>query len=578
MNGNDSIFFFLYFAVLFLLSPILGIYIADVLKGEVSKRFTFLSRFESFLYKSLPLKVQAIEASQFDTDHKNSGIKEDQNSDWKAYLFDIGIFTVLSLALVVLGLHFQDLLPGNPEGKSGIAWDLAWNTSVSFVTNTNWQAYSGEVSLSYLSQMLLLGVQNFVSAGVGIAVLAAMARGMISKPGESSGIGNFYIDLTRSILYILLPISILVAFILVSQGAVMDFSKYVDSIGIEGHSVKIPLGPAASQIAIKQLGTNGGGFFAVNSAHPFENPTVFSSWLQCILILLLPGALPFAYGRWVGSWKAGLSIFLGMILLFCLSLSISLWSESNFIGNWEGKETRFGVAQSVLWGMATTAASNGSVNAMHDSFSPLAGGLAVWNILLGEVVFGGVGVGLVGMLFYVILTVFIAGLMVGRTPEYLGKKIEAKEVKLALVGVLVPGLCILLFTAFSLLYESALSSRTNSGPHGLTEILYTFASASGNNGSAFAGLNANTPFYNLSLSFCMLVGRFAVIIPALGLSGTLFGKKIAPKGEGTFSTESPLFVLLLLSVIFLVGALTFLPVLVLGPGSEHILLHSGSKF
>ncbi|MGJ4788175.1 potassium-transporting ATPase subunit KdpA [Leptospira koniambonensis] len=559
MNGNDSIFFFLYFAVLFLLSPFLGIYIADVLKGEVSRRLPFLSKFESFLYRI-------------------SGIKEDQNSDWKVYLFDIGIFTLLSLGLVVLGLHFQDLLPGNPESKLGVPWELAWNTSVSFVTNTNWQAYSGEVSLSYLSQMLLLGVQNFVSAGVGIAVLAAMARGMNSKPGESSGIGNFYIDLTRSILYILLPISILVAFILVSQGVVMDFSQYVTAIGIEGQSVKIPLGPAASQIAIKQLGTNGGGFFGVNSAHPFENPTVFSSWIQCILILLLPGALPFAYGRWVGSWKAGLSIFLGMTLLFILSLSLSLWSESNFVGNWEGKETRFGVAQSILWGMATTAASNGSVNAMHDSFSPLAGGLAIWNILLGEVVFGGVGVGLIGMLFYVVLTVFIAGLMVGRTPEYLGKKIEAKEVKLALVGVLVPGLCILLFTAFSLLHESALSSRTNLGPHGLTEILYAFASASGNNGSAFAGLNANTPFYNITLSVCMLVGRFAVIIPALGLGGALLGKKIAPKGEGTFSTESPLFVLLLLSVIFLVGALTFLPVLVLGPGSEHILLHSGSKF
>lgn len=560
MNGNDSIFFFLYFAVLFLFSPFLGIYIADVLKGKVSKRFTVLSKFESFLYKI-------------------SGIKEAQNGDWKVYLFDIGVFTLLSLVLVVLGLHFQDLLPGNPEAKSGVPWDLAWNTSVSFITNTNWQAYSGEVSLSYISQMLLLGVQNFVSAGVGLAVLAAIARGISSKPGEyPSGIGNFYIDLTRSILYILLPISLLVSFILVSQGVVMDFSKYVDAIGIEGHSVKIPLGPAASQIAIKQLGTNGGGFFGVNSAHPFENPTVFSNWIQCILILLIPGALPFAYGRWVGSWKAGLSIFFGMTLLFCLSLSVSLWSESNFVGNWEGKETRFGVAESILWGMATTAASNGSVNAMQDSFSPLAGGLAIWNILLGEVVFGGVGVGLVGMLFYVVLTVFIAGLMVGRTPEYLGKKIEAKEVKLALIGVLVPGLCILLFTAFSLLHESALSSRTNLGPHGLSEILYAFASASGNNGSAFAGLNANTPFYNLTLSFCMLVGRFAVIIPALGLGGALLGKKIAPKGEGTFSTESPLFVLLLLSVIFLVGALTFLPVLILGPGSEHILLYFGSKF
>ncbi|TGL64027.1 potassium-transporting ATPase subunit KdpA [Leptospira sarikeiensis] len=559
MSGNDSIFFFLYFAVFFLITPILGIYIAKVMQGEIPKLFKPIVWFESLIYK-----ISKIDRT------KTSGAKE--------YISDVLLFTVFGLILITIGLHFQNIFPGNPEEKPGLSWDLAWNTAVSFVTNTNWQAYSGEVSLSYFSQMILLGVQNFVSAGVGFAVIVAMVRGFVSKSGESEGLGNFYVDLTRSILYILLPISFIAALVFVSQGVVMDFSKYVTSIGIEGAEVKIPLGPAASQIAIKQLGTNGGGFFGVNSAHPFENPTVFSSWIQSILILLLPGALPFAYGRWTKSWKAGLSIFIGMTLLFFLSLSISLWSESIFAGTWEGKETRFGSAGSILWGMATTAASNGSVNSMHDSFSPLAGGMAVWNILLGEVVFGGVGVGLIGMLFYVILTVFIAGLMVGRTPEYLGKKIESREVKLALVGVLVPGLCILLCTAFAITYGSALSSRSNSGPHGLTEILYAFASASGNNGSAFAGLNVNTPFYNILLSVCMLVGRFAVILPAIALGSALLGKKIAPKGEGTFSTESPLFVLLLLSVIFLVGALTFLPVLILGPGAEHILLQHGVKF
>lgn len=559
MNGNDSIFFFLFFAAFFLLSPLLGLYIARVMQGDIPGFLKPLFILETYVYKI-------------------SGIRKEKVFGGWEYLRDLLLFTAFGLALVFFGLHFQDLLPGNPDSKPGVPWDLAWNTAVSFVTNTNWQAYSGEVSLSHGSQMVLLGVQNFVSAAVGLSVLVAMIRGIVSKPGEARGIGNFYVDLTRSVLYILLPISILVALVLVSQGVVMDFSASIDVSGIEGSNMKIPLGPAASQIAIKQLGTNGGGYFGINSAHPFENPTVFSSWLQCLLILLLPGALPFAYGRMAKSWKAGLSLFIGMTVLFALSLAIALWSESGFSGSWEGKESRFGIAESILWGIATTAASNGSVNAMHDSFSPLAGGLSLWNILLGEVVFGGVGVGLVGMLFYVILTVFIAGLMVGRTPEYFGKKIESKEVKLALVGALLPGLCILIFTSFSLVYESALSSRNNFGPHGLTEILYAFASAAGNNGSAFAGLNANTPFYNFTLSFCMLLGRFAVIVPALGLGEALLGKKAAPKGEGTFSTESPLFVILLLSVIFLVGALTFLPLLVLGPGAEHLLLQTGSKF
>ncbi|EQA38040.1 K+-transporting ATPase, A subunit [Leptospira inadai serovar Lyme str. 10] len=562
MNGNDSVFYFLYFAVLFLVSPWLGLFIAKVLDGEFPKFLKPVVAFENLIYKV-------------------TGVDPNKSASPKVYALEILGLSLLALGVVTLGLRFQEFLPWNPEGKAGLNWDLAWNTSVSFVTNTNWQAYSGEASLSYGSQMLLLGVQNFVSAAVGIAILAAMARGILGA--SPAGIGNFFVDLTRSTLYILLPLSILFAIAFVAQGVVMDFSAYVGSTSLEGVDSRIPLGPAASQIAIKQLGTNGGGFFGVNSAHPFENPTPFSNWLESLLILLIPASLPFAFGKWAKSWKAGVSLFIAMLLLFAGSMILSFWSEifhssQGFWPNWEGKEIRFGIAQSVLWEMATTAASNGSVNSMHDSFSPLSGGAAVWNILLGEIVFGGVGVGLAGMLFYVILTVFLAGLMVGRTPEYFGKKIESREVKYALFGALAPGVCILLFTALASSYEFGLSSRANQGPHGLTEILYAFASASGNNGSAFAGLNANTQFYNFALSFCMLLGRFAVIWPAIGLAGALMSKKKAPAGEGTFSTDGALFVLLLVSVIGLVGALTFLPVLVLGPGVEFLLQGTGRTF
>ncbi|TGK13028.1 potassium-transporting ATPase subunit KdpA [Leptospira fletcheri] len=562
MNGNDSVFYFLYFAVLFLVSPLLGAFIAKVMDGEIPVFLKPVAAVEKIIYRV-------------------TGVRPEESSSPRTYALEILGFTSVCLLAVTFGLRFQEFLPWNPEGKPGLHWDLAWNTAVSFTTNTNWQAYSGESSLSYGSQMLLLGVQNFVSAGVGIAVLAAMARGLLGA--SKTGLGNFFVDLTRSVLYILLPLSFLFALVLLAQGVIMDFSSYMGATTLEGESVKIPMGPAASQIAIKQLGTNGGGFFGVNSAHPFENPTPFSNWLQSLAILLIPASLPFAFGKWAKSWKAGVSLFIAMLVLFAGSFAVSFWSELysslQVAGpNWEGKEIRFGIAQSVLWEMATTAASNGSVNSMHDSFSALSGGAALWNILLGEIVFGGVGVGLAGMLFYVILTVFIAGLMVGRTPEYFGKKIEAREVKYALVGTLAPGICMLLFTAVAVSYDFGLSSRANNGPHGLTEILYAFASAAGNNGSAFAGLNANTVFYNTTLSFCMLLGRFAVILPAIGLAGALVDKKKAPAGEGTFSTDGPLFVLLLVSVIVLVGALTFLPLLVLGPGAEYLLHGLGRTF
>lgn len=562
MNGNDSVFYFLYFAVLFLISPWLGAFIAKVMDGEIPAFLKPVAAVEKIIYRA-------------------TGVRPEESSGPKTYALEILGFTLICLVAVTIGLRFQEFLPWNTEGKPGLNWDLAWNTAVSFTTNTNWQAYSGESALSYGSQMLLLGVQNFVSAGVGIAVLSAMARGLLGV--SKTGLGNFFVDLTRSILYVLLPISFLFALVLLAQGVIMDFSSYIGATTLEGESVKIPMGPAASQIAIKQLGTNGGGFFGVNSAHPFENPTPFSNWLQSLAILLIPASLPFAFGKWAKSWKAGVSLFIAMLVLFAGSFAVSFWSElysSLQVGgqNWEGKEIRFGIAQSVLWEMATTAASNGSVNSMHDSFSALSGGAALWNILLGEIVFGGVGVGLAGMLFYVILTVFIAGLMVGRTPEYFGKKIEAREVKYALFGTLAPGICMLLFTAIAVSYDFGLSSRANNGPHGLTEILYAFASAAGNNGSAFAGLNVNTVFYNTTLSFCMLLGRFAVILPAIGLAGALMDKKKAPAGEGTFSTDGPLFVLLLVSVIVLVGALTFLPLLVLGPGAEYLLHGLGRTF
>jgi K+-transporting ATPase ATPase A chain len=471
------------------------------------------------------------------------------------------LFNFFGFIIIFTLLILQGFLPLNPQNLPGTSWHLSLNTAVSFMTNTNWQSYSGETTLSYLVQMLGLTVQNFLSAATGMAVFVALMRGLTRK--TTTDLGNFWVDMTRSIVYILLPLSIFLAVILAGQGVVQSFSPYVKATTLQGAEQTIPLGPAASQIAIKQLGTNGGGFFGVNSAHPFENPTPFSNFLQMLAILLIPAALTFTYGRFAGSNRKGWTIFIVMSVLFAIGLFTSLYSEygdnpaMNISGSMEGKETRFGIANSVLWSVATTSASNGSVNAMHDSLSPISGMVAMFNMMLGEVIFGGVGAGLYGMIIFVILTVFISGLMVGRTPEFLGKKVEAHEVKMAIIAVLAPSLVILLFSAWACISPAGLKGLNCSGPHGLSEILYAFSSAGGNNGSAFAGLGTNTVFYNVNLAVGMLIGRFGVIIPVMAIAGTMAGKKITPPSSGTFRTDTWIFGILLTGVILIVGGLTF---------------------
>lgn len=546
----------LYLGALVALSVPLGRFMAKVYRGEahaLSKPFGWL---ESLTYKL-------------------SGVNPEEEMTWKHYAWALVFFNFVGAVFLQLLQLFQVSLPGNPQNLANVPFVLALNTTISFVTNTNWQAYSGESTLSYLTQMLGLTVQNFVSAATGMAVAVALARGFTRK--QTSSLGNFWADLVRSTLYILVPLSLVLAVVLIGQGVVQSFSPYVTAHTLEGATQTIPLGPAASQIAIKQLGTNGGGFFGVNSAHPFENPTPFSNFLQMLSILLLPAALVIAFGQLVGDKKQGTSLYAAMLVLLVVGLTAALYFEfqpNPALGGLpfgEGKETRFGIVNSSLWGVVTTAASNGSVNAMHDSFSPLGGLVALFNIMLGEIVFGGVGAGLYGMLMYVILTVFLAGLMVGRTPEYLGKKIEAREIVLAAVALLAPSIFILCFSALAARTDTGLSSLTNKGPHGLSEILYAFSSAAGNNGSAFGGLSANTNFYNLATALLMFVGRFIVIVPALAIAGLVAAKKRVPASLGTFPTDGGLFVFLLVGVILIVGALTFFPALALGPVMEHFL-------
>jgi len=499
--------------------------------------------------------------------------------NWRQYLGAVLAFNGIGLLVLTLILMFQNYLPLNPQDLPNVPGWLALNTAISFVTNTNWQAYSGEATLSYFSQMGGLTTQNFVSAATGIAVLLALARGV--RRHETSPLGNFWIDLTRSTIYVLLPLSFVWALLLLSQGVVQTFASYVVAHPVGGGEQILPLGPAASQIAIKQLGTNGGGFFGVNSAHPFENPTPLSNFFQLLAILLISAALPFTYGRLVGNGKHGLALFGAMFLLFIVVLVPAVLFESAgnpLLGNLpflEGKEQRFGTGSSVLWAMATTAASNGSVNAMHSSLAPLTGGLAMLNMMLGEVIFGGVGSGLYGLVLFAIMTVFIAGLMVGRTPEYLGKKIEAPEIRLAAIGLVLPNAIVLIFTALAISTSGGQSSLLHQGPHGLSEILYAFASGANNNGSAFAGLNANTPFFNILIGIAMIAGRFGVIVPVLWLAGNLAAKKRIPPSPGTFQTEGWLFTLLLAAVVVIVGALMFFPALALGPIVEQLMLFQG---
>lgn len=512
---------------------------------------------------------------------RGMGIGDATGMDSRTYLKCILWFSALSVLVLWVFQVLQHHLPLNPRGLAGVEPVLALNTAISFMTNTNWQAYSGEALLGHFVQMAGLGVQNFVSAGAGIAVVLAFARGMVQK--EGSDLGNFWSDLVRSCFYILLPLSLICAVLLVSQGVVQNFSGITDVKTLEGVLQSIPGGPAASQIAIKQLGSNGGGFFGVNSAHPFENSTPFSNFLQTYAILLLPAAVTWVFGRVAGSRKHGVAIFASMLLLFLGALAVTLWAEragNPVLGGlpfMEGKEVRFGIDASALWASATTAASNGSVNAMHDSLSPLGGLMAIWNMMTGEVVFGGVGAGTYGMLNYVIVAVFIAGLMVGRTPEYLGKKIEAREITLAILAILIPSAVVLIMSAIASSTTAGISSLTNKGPHGLSEIIYAFASTAGNNGSSFGGLNANTPFYNLMTSAAMLIGRFGVIVPFLMIAGSMARKKIAPPSVGTFPTDGAMFVGLLVGVVVIVGALTFLPALALGPILDHLMMLRGMK-
>ncbi len=495
--------------------------------------------------------------------------------NWKTYLASVLVFGFLGIIILATILMTQGFLPLNPMNLPGVPFDLALNTAVSFVTNTNWQAYSGENTLSYFSQMVGLGTQNFLSAATGIAVMAALARGIANQQERS--LGNFWQDLARLTFLFLLPLSIIVAVLLVSQGVIQNLSAYLTATGIDRATQILPMGPAASQIAIKQLGSNGGGFFGVNSAHPFENPTFFSNAIQTIAIILIPMACPLVFGVLSGARRHGRTLFRVMFVMLAVLLGLSLVAE--FSGNpslqsaiLEGKEMRFGAGLSVLWSVITTASSNGSVNAMISSLSPLAGGIALLNIMLGEVVFGGVGSGVYGMFLFAVLTVFIAGLMVGRSPEFLGKKIEAAEIKLAVIGVLIPSVLILTFSAFASVSKLGLNSVSHPGAHGLSEILYAFSSAAGNNGSAFGGLNANTKFYNYALAFSMFVGRYGVIAPVIALAGLLSCKRSVPSSAGTFPVSGVLFSTLLVGVVLIVGALTFFPALTLGPVAEHLMM------
>jgi K+-transporting ATPase ATPase A chain len=553
----------IFFGILIGLTPILGNYMSKVFTGSKHFMLPVLGWLERHIYKLI--RINPIE-----------------ETNWKLYAINLLSFNLTGFIFIFLIQLFQAYLPLNPANLSNVSWHSAFNTSVSFMTNTNWQGYAGETTLSYFVQMIGLTVQNFVSAATGVAVLLALIRGLSRKTTDK--LGNFWVDLTRSTLYVLLPLSVLFSIVLVGQGVVQNFKPYEAVQTLQGTQQIIPMGPAASQIAIKQLGTNGGGFFNSNSSHPFENPTPFSNFLEMLAILLIPAALTFTYGKMVGSVRQGWTIFATMLFFLVAGLSISLYAEYSanpIFGHlplMEGKETRFGITNSVLWSTSTTAASNGSVNAMHDSLSPISGMIAMINIMLGEVIFGGVGAGLYGMIIFVILTVFIAGLMVGRTPEYLGKKVEAFEVKMAILAVLAPGFVILIFSAWALVNNSGLSSLNNAGAHGFSEILYAFSSAAGNNGSAFAGLNANTVFYNLTLGIGMLIGRFGVIIPALAIAGNMAGKKIIPLSAGTFKTDNLLFIGLLIAVILIIGGLTFFPALSLGPIVEHLLMSNDITF
>jgi K+-transporting ATPase ATPase A chain len=597
MTGNDIFQIVLYFGVLLLLAKPLGDYMARVYENQ------------PFVLDRLLGPVERIS-------YRLCGISSEEEMDWKQYTIAVLVFSVGGLLVVYLLQRMQGILPLNTQKLPAVSPDSSFNTAVSFATNTNWQGYGGESTMSYLTQMAGLAVQNFVSAAAGMAVLVALIRGLIRH--SSKTIGNFWVDLTRTTLYILMPLALIWSLLLVSQGVVQTFSEYKNAaltqtvtydnpkLDAKGNPLKdekgnpvtekaqmkeqvIPLGPAASQIAIKQLGTNGGGFFNVNSAHPFENPTPLSNFLEVLAILLIPAALCITFGKMVGDRRQGRALLAAMTIVLVALMTLCVWSERQgnphfaALGidqaasalqsgsNMEGKEARFGIVNSAIWATATTAASNGSVNAMHDSFTPIGGLIPMWLIQLGEIIFGGVGSGLYGMLIFAIITVFVAGLMVGRTPEYLGKKIEMFEMKMSILLVLIINALVKIGTAVAVSMKAGVAGIANPGPHGFSEILYAFSSAANNNGSAFAGLSANTVFYNTALGIVMFIGRFWAIIPVLAIAGSLAKKKKVPAGLGTLPTHTPLFVTFLIGVILIVGALSFMPSLALGPIAEQLM-------
>lgn len=554
----------LFFIGLFVcLTPVLGTYMACIFTGKATFAYRTLGWLENLCYRI-------------------GGTNPKEEMSWIEYGKALLVFNFLGFITLFFLQLFQGYLPLNPQNLSATSWPLAYNTAMSFTTNTNWQSYAGETTLSYLTQMLGLTSHNFLSAATGMAALLTLTRGLIRKTVDT--IGNFWVDLVRMVVYILLPLSIIMAVVLVGDGVIQTFSPYVEVTTLENAKQTIPLGPVASQIAIKQLGTNGGGFFNTNSAHPFENPTAFSNLLEMLAVLLIPAASVYTFGIMIGSKKHAWLLFFAMFVLWAGGILISFSSQHLYnpvidvYPILEGQETRFGTTNSLLWAVSTTATANGSVNAMISSLSPLSGGVSMFNMMLGEIIFGGVGVGLCGMLMFTLLTVFLSGLMVGRTPEYLGKKIEKREMQWVMLAVLMPGALILIGAGISSVLPVALSSLSNQGPHGLSEILYAFSSAAGNNGSAFAGLNANTNYYNLVLGTVMLFARISIILPSLAIAGLLARKKITPPSVGTFSTDSILFVVLLISVILIIGALTFFPALSLGPVVEHLLMLEGESF
>jgi potassium-transporting ATPase potassium-binding subunit len=569
LNGWLQIIFFS-LCVLLVAKP-LGVYLVRVFDGS----YTWLRWLERPIYR-----VCGVDAS------------EDQH--WTRYAAGVLLFSVASMLFTYVALRLQAVLPLNPQHLAALPDRQAFETSASFTTNTNWQSYSGESTMSYFSQMTQLAFHNFASAAVGIAAAVALVRGISRK--SAGRLGNFWVDLTRCTLYVLLPMSLVVALIFVQQGAIQNFKSYVDITTLEGAKQTIAMGPVASQEAIKQIGTNGGGFFNANAAHPFENPTPWSNFWSMITIFMIPSALTYMLGRMVRNQKHGWAVWAAMFVLFFGGVTTAYWAEArgnpihaargidltttatNPGGNMEGKEVRFGIVNSALYATVTTDASCGAVNSMHDSFTPLGGLVPLANIQLGELVFGGVGSGLYGMLVMVVLTVFIAGLMVGRTPEYLGKKIQAREVQVAMLYVLVFPAAILTMSAMSVLLPAGLKGLNNAGPHGLSEILYAFSSTAGNNGSAFAGLTGSTYYYNTLLGLTTLVGRFAMMVPVFALGGFLAEKKIAPETVGTFPVSGPLFVVLLVGVVLIVGALTFFPALSLGPIVEHLLMGARKLF